>query len=124
MKNWIDRQKNIIDFSLSSLLRRKQKNITLISVYTLVIFFFASVMFFTHAIKKEASIILKDAPDMVIQKTAAGRHELIPLRYVERIKEIKGVSAVRGRFWGYYYDPVVGANYTLMVTEEDQVGKG
>jgi ABC-type lipoprotein release transport system permease subunit len=124
MKNWIDRQKNIIDFTLSSLLRRKLKNITLISVYTLVIFFFASVMFFTHAIKKEASIILKEAPEMVVQKMAGGRHELIPLHYMEQIKEIRGVSAVKGRLWGYYYDPVVGANYTLMVTEEDQVGKG
>ena len=81
-------------------------------------------MFFTHAIKKEASIILRDAPEMVVQRMVGGRHELIPLRYMERIKEIRGVSSVRGRFWGYYYDPVVGANYTLMVAEDDQVIKG
>jgi ABC-type lipoprotein release transport system permease subunit len=30
----------------------------------------------------------------------------------------------RGRLWGYYYDPVVGANYTLMVSEEDGLSAG
>src|SRR4030043_191260 len=124
MKNWIDRQKNIIDFSLSSLLRRKRKNITLISAYTLVIFLFASVMFFTHAIKKEASIILRDAPEMVVQRMVGGRHELIPLRYMERIKEIRGVSSVRERLWGYYYDPIVGANYTLIVSDDSKLSVG
>ena len=124
MKNWIDRQKNIIDFTLSSLLRRKRKNITLISVYTLVIFLFASVMFFTYSIKREASIILRDSPEMIVQKTVAGRHDLIPLIYMDRIKKIRGVISVKGRLWGYYYDPVVGANYTLIVPEDFGSGEG
>ena len=38
MKKWIERQKNIIDFTLSSLFRRKGKNWRLILVYTLVVF--------------------------------------------------------------------------------------
>jgi hypothetical protein len=41
MKRWIERQKNVIDFTLSSLFRRKGKNAALILVYTLVVFLIA-----------------------------------------------------------------------------------
>ncbi len=124
MESWIERQKKILDFTLSSLLRRKRKNAALVIVYTLVVFVLASVLFFTHSIKKEASIILKDAPEMVIQRSVAGRHDLIPLQYMDKVKKIRGVTSVRGRLWGYYYDPVSGANYTLMVPEEFSAGPG
>ncbi len=124
MGKWIDRQRNIIDFTLSSLLRRKGKNAALISVYTLVVFMLASVILFTYSLKKEASIILKDAPEMVVQRMVAGRHELIPLSYMNKIREIKGVSAVRGRLWGYYYDPIVGANYTMIAAEDGELPLG
>jgi ABC-type lipoprotein release transport system permease subunit len=124
MEKWIERQKHIIDFTLSSLLRRKGRNAALILVYTLVVFMLASVVFFVQAIKREASVILKDSPDMIIQKMSAGRHELIPVSYLDQILSIKGVSAVRARLWGYYYDPVVGANYTLMVAEDSAPAAG
>jgi ABC-type lipoprotein release transport system permease subunit len=118
MEKWIERQRHIIDFTLSSLLRRKGKNTALVLVYTLVVFMLASVVFFVQAIKREASVILKDSPDMIVQRMSAGRHELIPISYLDQILSIRGVSAARARLWGYYYDPVVGANYTLMVSED------
>ena len=124
MEKWIERQKHIIDFTLSSLLRRKGRNAALILVYTLVVFMLASVVFFVQAIKREASVILKDSPDMIIQRMSAGRHELIPVSYLDQILSIRGVSAVRTRLWGYYYDPVVGANYTLMVAEDSGPAAG
>lgn len=117
MEGW-ERQKNILDFSLSSLLRRKGKNLALVFVYTLLVFTLASVLFFTHAIKREASLILQDSPELIVQKSIAGRQELVPLRYLEPIQEIRGVQSGRGRLWGYYYDPIIGANYTLMVPEK------
>ena len=118
MESSFERQKNILDFTLSSLLRRKGKNAALVSVYTLIVFLLASVIFFTQAIKKEASLILQDAPEMIVQRSIAGRHDLIPVRYLDSIQKIRGVHSARGRLWGYYYDPVVGANYTLMVPEK------
>ena len=114
---WIERQRNILDFTLSSLARRKGKNIALVLVYTVLVLLLASVMFFTHALRKEAVRVLQDAPSMVIQRMAAGRHDLVSRSYADRIRSIRGVSAVRGRLWGYYYDPVVSANYTLLVPE-------
>jgi ABC-type lipoprotein release transport system permease subunit len=127
---WIEKQRNILDFTLSSLIRRKGKNLALALVYTGLVFFLASVMFFTYALKREAALILKDAPEMMVQRLMAGRHELIPLTYAETIQKIRGVESVKGRLWGYYYDPTNGANYTLVANEEHSapgsiaIGKG
>ncbi len=117
MKIWIERQRNILDFALSSILRRKRKNAALIFVYALVVFVLGSVLLFSHALKREASIILAGSPEMVVQRVAAGRHEQIPVSDLEKIRSIPGVVSARARLWGYYYDPISGANYTLVVPE-------
>ncbi len=124
MKRWINKQKNIIDFTLSSLLRRKGKNTALFIVYTVLVFLLSSVMFYTHALKKEASIILQSTPDIVVQRTVAGRHDLIPTRYAEEIRKIRGVNDAVPRLWGYYYDPQSRANFTLMVRESHPLAAG
>ena len=124
MRMWIERHRNILDFTLSSLVRRKRKNAALVSVYTLIVFLLASVLLFTYALREEASILLKEAPEMIVQRLVAGRHDLIPVAYMDRIRAIRGVSSVKERLWGYYYDPVVGANYTLMVAEDQDVAPG
>jgi lipoprotein-releasing system permease protein len=120
----IEAQRNILDFTLSSLLRRKGKNVALGLVYAMVIFLLASVMFFTHSIRNEAALVLKDAPEMVVQKLVAGRQDLIPLEYLDRIRAIRGVSSVKGRLWGYYFDPYFKVNYTLMVPGSDRLAPG
>jgi ABC-type lipoprotein release transport system permease subunit len=114
MRHWIEKQRYIIDFTISSLLRRKVKNFGLLALYTLIVFILASTMFFTYAIKKEASLILKGTPEIVVQKIVAGRHDLFPVSYIDAIKSIRGVAAVESRLWGYYYDSLVSANYTLL----------
>jgi lipoprotein-releasing system permease protein len=113
----IEKQRNILDFTLSSLWRRKGKNLALMVVYILVVFSLASVMFFTQALKNEAAIVLTGTPEILVQKLVAGRHDLIPMTYAQKISTIRGVEAVKGRLWGYYFDPIGRANYTLMVPE-------
>ncbi len=124
MKSWIDRQRNIIDYTLSSLLRRKRKNAALYIIYTMVVFLLSSIVFYTHSLKREAVLVLKEAPEMVVQRIVAGRHESIPVAYLDKIKDIPGVGAAAGRLWGYYYDPTSGANYTLMVSEDPPLSTG
>ncbi len=114
----IEKQRNILDFTLSSLGRRKGKIISLGTVYTFVIFLLASVMFFTQAIKKEASLLLQEAPEMTVQRLEAGRQGSIPKHYADSIGQIKGVQSVKPRLWGYYFDPLSEANFTLMVNED------
>ena len=115
MNDFIRKQRYLIDFTLSSLLRRPGKNLGLLLVYTLIVFLLASVMLFTHALRSEARILLAEAPEIVLQRMVAGRHALIPADYLERMGRIRGVVEKHGRLWGYFYDPAVRANYTLMV---------
>jgi cell division protein FtsX len=118
MMSSLEKQRYLIDFMLSSLWRRKGKNLSLLVVYSFVIFLLASVMFFSHAIKKEAGMILRDAPEITVQKLVAGRQSNIPLSHIDSIRQIKGVQSVTPRLWGYYFDAQSGANYTLMVNAD------
>ncbi len=124
MPHTLEKQRHIIDFTLASLLRRKGKNGALFTVYTLIVFILASVMFFTYALKEEAALVLKGAPEIVVQRTLQGRYAPIPEEYAAKIKGIRGVMAVRSRVWGYYYDPVFMANYTIMAPESFSLGPG
>ncbi len=114
MRDWIEKQRYIIDFTLSSLLRRKVKNFGLFALYTLIVFILASVMFFTYSIKKEAALILKGSPEIIVQKVTAGWHDMFPVRQIESLDGIRGVAAVTPRLWGYFFDGYTGANYTLL----------
>lgn len=124
MNAWIAKQQYLIDFTLSSLARRKAKNVGLLLVYTLIVFLLASVMLFTHALRHEAAHVLDGAPEVVLQRMVAGRHDLIPPGYLERIGRIRGVQKKEGRLWGYYYDPVVKANYTFMAPNNETIAAG
>jgi ABC-type lipoprotein release transport system permease subunit len=124
MKFWLERQRHLIDFTLASLARRKAKNLGLLAVFTLLVFVLASVMLFSHALRNEANLVLRDSPEIVLQRLVAGRHDLIPPGYLEKIGRIRGVQSRQGRLWGYYYDSVVKANYTFMVPPEGGVDKG
>lgn len=99
MRAWIEKQRYLMDFTLSSLLRRKVKNLSLLLLYTLMVFMLASAMFFTDSIKKEASVVLRGSPEIIVQKVRAGRHELFPILQIDRLKAIRGVASVEGRLW-------------------------
>ncbi|MDD2273159.1 MAG: FtsX-like permease family protein [Desulfuromonadaceae bacterium] len=127
MNRVIERHLNILEFTLASLLRRKGRNFSLLAMYLLVIFMLASLLFFVTALKREAAIILSDAPDMIVQQLVAGRQDLVPVAYAGEIARIRGVTAVTPRLWGYYYDAFNGANYTIIAddaAEPDRVSIG
>lgn len=124
MRRWIERQRYLVDFTVSSLLRRRGKNLSLLAVYTLVIFVLASVMLLSHSLRREAALLLEGAPEITVQRMVAGRHDTIPASYAETIRGIRGVVGVHGRLWGYYFDPGLQANYTLMVPPEGGIAPG
>ncbi len=109
-----ERQRNILEFALSSLHRRRGRNLSLLAMYVLIIFVLASLLFFVSALKREAALVLHDAPDLIVQRMIAGRQELIPVEYGAEIASIRGVAEVRSRLWGYYFDSWNGANYTVI----------
>lgn len=110
----------IIDYALTSLLRRKYKSLAIITAFTIVVSALASILLFSRSLQVEASYILDSAPDLVVQRTVGGRHDLIPLQYAEKIKKIPGIGSVIDRYWGYYYDPLTKANYTIQGTSGDE----
>jgi ABC-type lipoprotein release transport system permease subunit len=124
MKTWIEKQKHLIDFTLASLARRKGKNLGLLFIYALLVFVLASVALYTHALRAEAQKVLAGTPEIVLQRLVAGRHDLIPPGYLEKIGRIRGVQKKEGRLWGYYYDSVVKANYTFMAPRDMQIARG
>lgn len=116
----MQRQKKILEFTLSSFLRRKYKNLSLILVFSFVVAVLASIQFITHSFKTEASNVLTGAPDIVVQRLLAGRHDPVPAEYIKTISKIYGVKKVIPRFWGYYYDSVSEGTYTLTGSGDEQ----
>ena len=110
----IEKHKNILDYTLQTLLRRKFKNTGIILVFTFVIFILSSIVFLSYSLQRESRLILKDSPEIVVQRMLAGRHELIPVNVDKEIMKIPGVSGVEPRYWGYYYDSGIKANYTII----------
>jgi len=107
------RQLKILDFALASLRRRKGKSLAIAVVFALTVAALGSVLLLTHALRQEAEQLLAGAPDLVVQRVAAGRHDLVPEDYQATIEAIPGVGRVIPRIWGYYYDALTGSNYTL-----------
>lgn len=124
MNDRLRRQRYLIDFALFSLGRRKWRTAGLFGVYAMLVFVLASTMLFVGALRQEARLVLAGAPEITLQRLVAGRQDLIPPGYLEKIGRIRGVQKTWTRLWGYYYDPVVKANYTFMVPEAEPVAAG
>ncbi len=124
MITFLRRQRYLLEYSLSSLARRPGKHLGLVLVYGLIVFLLASTLLLTQSLRQEAAQILAESPELIVQRLLAGRHDLIPASYLERLGTIRGISDGYGRLWGYFYDPSVSANYTLMVPRETSPAAG
>jgi len=109
-----EKQLNLIDYSLSSLWRRRFKSLGVMVVFAGVIFLLASFQMTTKALTSLAADSLAFAPEITIQKMRAGRQESIPVAYQARLGEILGIKAITPRVWGYYFNETKGANYTIL----------
>ena len=118
MPPFLHRQRYLIDYTLAALLRRKTRNLGLLLVYALLVFLFAAALLLGEGLRREAAVLLRDAPEVIVQRLVAGRHDLLPAAWLDTLRRIRGVGAVQGRLWGYYYDPAVKANYTLMAAPD------
>ncbi len=114
MHKAIEKQINILDYSLSSIWRRKLKNIGIMLIFAAVISLLASFLMVTEALTDTAAKVLSHAPEITVQRMSAGRQESLPLDYAKRLNNIFGIKKIVPRIWGYYFDEVTGANYTVM----------
>jgi len=109
-----EKQLNIIDYSLSSIWRRRFKSLGVAVVFAGVIFLLASFQMTTKALTIVAGDSLAAAPEITIQKMRAGRQESIPVAYQTKLGGIFGIRTITPRIWGYYFSEINGANYTIL----------
>jgi len=82
----------------------------------------ATVQIFSQSLRYEAARLLSGSPELIVQQMMAGRHHPVSAAMAEEIRKIPGVGRVSPRVWGYYFDALTGANYTLLDWRRDQVG--
>ena len=109
------------DFAVRGLLRQKTKNVSITALFALIVFLFSGIHFMANALYQETLKALAFQPEMIVQQVKAGRQVPIDLALTTRIAEIFGVAQVRGRVWGYDFDPFTGANYTIVGDPGDLV---
>ncbi len=110
----IGRSLNILDYAVSLLLRQRLKNFSIIFVFSAVIFLLSSFQLATSALRKSAEILLTAVPDITVQKMSAGRQVPLKISSQKEVQGILGISEIRQRIWGYYFDEKNGANYTVI----------
>lgn len=114
-----NRQRHLVAFTLSSLARRRGKALALLAVYAAVVFMLASALLFAEALRREARALLAGAPEILVQRLLAGRHDPVPAGRLDAIRGIRGVAGVEGRLWGYQFDATAAANFTVLVPNRD-----
>ncbi|NJL13483.1 MAG: FtsX-like permease family protein [Microscillaceae bacterium] len=92
------------------------------SIYALVVAFFASVIFFTDALRQETQATLQKLPELWVQKLAGGRLVPMPLTMADSMRTFRGIKQVIPRIWGYNYDAPTGA--VLTIIGSDSLPKG
>lgn len=102
------------DFAIRGLLRRKMKNTSVAILFALIVFLFSGIDFMSNALYQATLKALEFQPSIIVQMVKAGRQVPISLDRVNEVARIHGVAQVRGRVWGYHFDPYTGANYTVV----------
>jgi len=116
------KQKKLFEYALRALLRKKRKFFALLLIYALVVAFYASIVFFTSSLSKETQEVLKDMPELWIQKVAGGRLVPMPVSMLDSLQNIRGVKRIIPRVWGYNYDTPTGAVFTIVGTDSTLSG--
>ena len=114
VRYFFNRQRNILDYALTSLWRQRLKNASVVVVFSLVIFLVASFRLAVSSLESATEHLLQTVPDITVQKLAAGRQVGLHESLAQDVAGIFGVREVRGRVWGYYFDETGGANYTVI----------
>lgn len=119
----ISRHLNILDYSISHLLRNKLKTFGLFFLFSLILFFLSSFQLTSSALREYSSSLLKGVPDITVQQMSAGRQISLTGEPDEALKNIYGIKRVRKRIWGYYFDEKNGANYTVIGLRKEHISE-
>ncbi len=104
----------ILEFTIWMLSRSWNRYLGLWAVYSLVVAFFASVIFFISALRFETQVVLSDLPEIWVQRIAGGRLVPMPGAMVDSLHFMRGVKRIYPRVWGYNFDTPTGAVFTII----------
>lgn len=93
----------LLNYALTSILRKKNKNLILFFGLIFSLTLLISSLFTSFSIK---AMVLNDInllPEITVQKVLGGRTQQIEIDRVYEIQNIRGVSSVKERIWGYYF---------------------
>ena len=93
----------LLEFVFSSLFINKSKNFFIFFILSLLIFLVSSMFFITSSLQNQQNSLISSMPDIVVQKVVANKQKDISLDVMYKILDIKGVSGVVPRIWGFYY---------------------
>ncbi|UFZ02704.1 FtsX-like permease family protein [Bradyrhizobium ontarionense] len=117
------RNRHLLDFAVSSLLRQRGRTILITLVYATIVALLGSVLLFGAALRGQASAQLAVGPDIVVQAMVMGRHDFVTATDLDMLRSLRGVRRAEARLWGYLYDNSTAANYTLMADPELSAGE-
>jgi len=109
----------LVDFTLKSLKRNMTKKLSVIFIFTVLVFLLVSVFSISSSIKKELLISVDSLPELIVQKMSGGRQTLIPVERAFEIASIPGVNNAYDRVWGYYFFENVNVNFTILGLDFD-----
>ncbi len=92
----------LFKFSLNMMFKEKTRHLSVMAVFSLVLFVLFSFFMYSHAVKSRYSVIIDEYPDLVIQKKAGGRPMFIEPSWIDEILQIPGVSSLDGMITGQY----------------------
>ena len=104
----------LLEYSISSILRQKGKNIFILFIFTFLTFLLSSVFFIAHSIKYELNATVNSLPQIIVQNLKAGKVHDMELSSLDEIVAITGVKDANARVWGYYYFDNAGVNFTIV----------
>ncbi|MCA9574702.1 MAG: ABC transporter permease [Myxococcales bacterium] len=106
-------------FAIGACARRGGRTAAMMVGLAFITALFASVVFLTDALRHEARLGVSTLPDLMVQRTVAGRPALVDPSHVEALRAMRGVRRVTPRVWGYLYVPSLEANLTIVALHGD-----
>jgi ABC-type lipoprotein release transport system permease subunit len=114
MHSPLQKQLNILDYGLRSLWQKKGRHLCVFLIFSGVIFLLASFQFMAASLTRTAELLLATVPDITVQQLSAGRQVSLKEKSLADLDSVFGISDMRPRVWGYYFDERNGANYTVI----------
>lgn len=114
MKTFFNRHLNILDYAIGNLWRGRFRSVSILVVFTITVFMVASFSLLSNSLRSAAVQLLETVPEIIVQKLEAGRQVGISIDEIPKLDTIYGISEINPRIWGYYFDEINGANYTVI----------